>query len=98
MRYLRWIHVEDYAITHEAYIEDESTNIIDDEFIGPKNPIIIIEDESTDVIEDESIDPKKIIPVLTILDESIDPETHRVILYKWTNYLPKKTNPVIRRS
>ena len=36
MKYLRWIHIEDYAINHEAYIEDESANIIDDESIDPK--------------------------------------------------------------
>jgi hypothetical protein len=24
MKYLRWIHIEDYAIKYEAYIEDES--------------------------------------------------------------------------
>jgi hypothetical protein len=48
MKYLRWIRVEDYAINHEAYIEDESADIIKDESIDPKkvNPVITIEDES----------------------------------------------------
>ena len=50
MKYLRWIHIGDYAIKYEAYIEDESANIIEDESIDPKkiNPVITIEDESID--------------------------------------------------
>jgi hypothetical protein len=28
------------------------------------------------------IDPKKLVPLITIEDESIDPEPHQVILYK----------------
>jgi hypothetical protein len=38
------------AIKHEAYIEDESVDIIEDESIDPKkiNPMITIEDESID--------------------------------------------------
>ncbi len=50
MKYLRWIHIEDYAIKYEAYIEDESADIIEDESIDPKkiNPIITIDDKSTD--------------------------------------------------
>jgi hypothetical protein len=42
MKYLRWIHIEDYAIKYE------SANIIDDESIDPKkiNPVITLEDES----------------------------------------------------
>jgi hypothetical protein len=98
MKYLRWIHIEDYAIKYRAYSEDKSVDIIEDESIGPKNPVITIEDESADVIEDESSDSKKIVPIITIEDESIGPETHRIILYKWTNNNPKKTNPAIRRN
>lgn len=98
MKYLRWIHIKDYTIKYESLTEDESADIIEDESIDPKNPVITIKDESVDIIEDESIEPKKIIPVITIEDESIDPETHRVILYKWTNNNTKKTNPVIRRK
>jgi hypothetical protein len=113
MKYLRWIHIED-AIKYRAYIEDKSVDIIEDEFIGPKNPVIIIEDESADIIEDESIDPKKIVLVITIEDESIVPETHRVILYKSEpiitrretiqqaeedkSTVPKKINPLSRRK
>ncbi len=50
MKYLRWIHIEDYAIKYETYIEDESADIIEDKSIDPKiiNPIIIIDDKSTD--------------------------------------------------
>jgi hypothetical protein len=50
MKYLRWIHIEDYASKYEAYIEDESADIIEDESIDPKkiNPVIIIDDKSTD--------------------------------------------------
>ena len=81
MKYLRWIHIKDYTIKYESYIEDESADIIEDESIDPKNPVITIKDESVDIIEDKSIDPKKIVPVIVIEDESIDPETHRVILY-----------------
>jgi hypothetical protein len=42
MKYLRWIHIEDYARKDEAYIEDESADIIEDESIAPKkiNPVI----------------------------------------------------------
>ena len=49
MKYLRWIHIEDYAIKYEAYIEDESADIIEDESIDPKkiNLVIIIDDKST---------------------------------------------------
>ena len=68
MKYLRWIHIEDYAIKYRAYIEDESADIIEDESTEPKNPVIPIEDESADIIEDESIDPKKIVPVIIIED------------------------------
>jgi hypothetical protein len=57
MKYLRWIHIEDYAIKYRAYIKDESA----------------------DIIEDESIVSKKINPVTTIENESIVPETPRVI-------------------
>ena len=50
MKYLRWIHIEDYTIKFEAYIENESADIIEDESIDPKkiDPVIITEDESTD--------------------------------------------------
>ena len=82
MKYLRWIHIEDYAIKYRAYIKDESADIIEDESIEPKNLIITIEDESADVIEDESIVPKKINPVIAVENKSIDSETHRVVLYK----------------
>ena len=43
MKYLRWIHIEDYAIKYEACIEDESADT-------PKkiNPVIILDDKSTD--------------------------------------------------
>ena len=57
---LRRIHIEDYAI--------KSIDIIEDESIDPKNPVIPIEDEFADIIEDESIDPKKIVPVIIIED------------------------------
>ena len=44
------LKIEDYAIKYEAYIEDESADIIEDESIDPKkiNPVIIIDDKSTD--------------------------------------------------
>ena len=50
MKYLRWIHIEDYAIKYEAYIKDKSADIIEDESFDPKkiNPVIIIDDKSTD--------------------------------------------------
>jgi hypothetical protein len=50
MNYLRRIHIGDYAIKYEAYVEDESTDIIEDESIDPKkiNPVIIIDDKSID--------------------------------------------------
>jgi hypothetical protein len=60
------------AIKYEAYIENESANIIEDESIKPKNPVITIEGESADIIEDEFIDPKKRISVITTEDVSID--------------------------
>jgi hypothetical protein len=68
MKYLRWVHIEDYVIKYKSYIEDKSIDIIEDESIDPKNPVITIEDESADIIEDESIDPKKIVPVIIIED------------------------------
>jgi hypothetical protein len=59
----------------------ESADIIKDESIEPKNPVINIEGESIDVIEDESFDPKKINPIIAvnididiIEDEPIDPK------------------------
>ena len=63
MKYLRWIHIKDYAIKYEAYIEDEFADIIEDESIDPKkiNPVIIIDDKSTE--EDKSSKPKKISPL-----------------------------------
>ena len=70
MKYLRWIHIKDYTIKYESYIEDESADIIEDESIDPKNPLITIKDDSVYIIEDESIDPKN--PLITMKDESID--------------------------
>ena len=68
MKFLRWIHIKDYTIKYESYIEDESADIIEDESIDPKNPVITIEDEFADSREDEPIDPKKIVPVIIIED------------------------------
>ena len=50
MKYLRWIHTEDCGIKYESYIEDESTDIIEDESIDPKkiNAVIVVDDKSTD--------------------------------------------------
>ncbi len=42
MKYLRWIHIKDYTIKYELYIEDEFADIIEDESIDPKNPEITI--------------------------------------------------------
>ena len=39
-------------------------------------------------IEDESIDLNRINPVITVEDESIDPETHWVVLYESKPVIP----------
>ena len=36
MKYLRWIHIENYAIKYRAYIEDKSIDIIEEESVDPK--------------------------------------------------------------
>jgi hypothetical protein len=52
----------------------ESADIIKDESIEPKNPVITMEGESIDVIEDESFDPKKINPIIAV---NIDIDIYR---------------------
>ncbi len=42
MKYLRWIHIKDYAIKYEAYIEDETADIIEDESIDSKKINLVI--------------------------------------------------------
>jgi hypothetical protein len=68
MKYLRWIHIEDYAIKYRVYIEDKSVDIIEDESIDPKkiNPVITVEDESTykmNPMKTKSSKPKKMNPL-----------------------------------
>jgi hypothetical protein len=88
MKYLRWTHIEDYAIKYRAYIKDESADIVEEIVSKKIYPVIAVEDESIDIIDDESIDPKKRIPVITIEAESFD-------IIEDESIDPKKIDPVI---